>query len=77
VFRLRGLASPSDADRLPDGRTLVAENGHVRIFNAEGQETWRKGVTWAVEVNPVWQDQLDAAAARSKAAGDAGERAIK
>jgi hypothetical protein len=60
VFTLPGLNSPSDADRLPDGRTITAENGLVRIFNPRGKEVWRKRITWAVEINPVWKYQLAA-----------------
>ena len=51
VFVLKDLSSPSDADRLPNGNTLVAENGFVREFDRHGKEVWRKAVTWAVEVN--------------------------
>ena len=65
VSRIRNLSSPSDADRLPDGRTIVAENGFVRIFDKMGDVVWKKVITWAVEVNPVWVYQREA----QKAAG--------
>jgi hypothetical protein len=42
---------PSDADRLPNGNTLVAENSAVREFDRDGKEVWEKAMTWAVEVN--------------------------
>ena len=51
VFELSGLSSPSDADRLPNGNTIVAENTRVREFDRHGNETWQKEMTWAVEVN--------------------------
>jgi hypothetical protein len=51
VWELTGLSSPCDADRLPNGHTLVAENTRVREFDRRGTETWRKEMTWAVEVN--------------------------
>ena len=65
VWRLQRLTSPSDADRLPNGTTMVAENGSVRIFSSDGREVWRKPVTWAIEVNltPVRRPD-DAQAAR-------------
>jgi hypothetical protein len=51
VWKLEGLSSPSDADRLPNGNTLVAENTRVREFDRRGNEVWKKDMTWAVEVN--------------------------
>ena len=51
VWELRNLNHPSDADRLPNGNTVVAENGMVREFDRNGNEVWRKAMTWAVEVN--------------------------
>ncbi len=51
VWELRNLNHPSDADRLPNGNTLVAENGMVREFDRNGNEVWRKAMTWAVEAN--------------------------
>lgn len=51
VFELPNLSSPSDADRLPNGNTIVAENTQVREFDRHGNEVWRRGMTWAVEVN--------------------------
>jgi hypothetical protein len=51
VFELKNLSHPSDADRLPNGNTLVAENGMVREFDRSGTEIWRKEMTWAVEAN--------------------------
>ena len=51
VFELSGLSSPSDADRLPNGNTIVAENTRVREFDRHGTEIWQKEMTWAVEVN--------------------------
>jgi hypothetical protein len=53
VWSLKSLNSPSDADRLPDGNTMVAQNGSVRIFNPAGIVLWTKKVTWAVEANLV------------------------
>ena len=66
VSTLKNLSSPSDADRLPDGRTVVAENGFIRIFGPRGELVWNKRITWAVEVNPVWKYQLEA---QKRAAG--------
>ena len=40
-----------DADRLPNGNTLVAENGMVREFDRSGKVVWSKACTWAVEAN--------------------------
>ena len=51
VFEILNLNSPSDADRLPNGHTLVAENGMVREFDRRGNVVWMKEMTWAVEVN--------------------------
>jgi hypothetical protein len=51
VMTFKDLSSPSDADRLPNGNTLVAENGWIREFDRRGREVWRKAITWAVEVN--------------------------
>jgi hypothetical protein len=50
-LELEGLSSPSDADRLPNGNTLVAENGAVREFDRQGRQCWVRVVGWAVEVN--------------------------
>ena len=51
VWELNGLSSPSDADRLPNGHTVVAENTQVREFDRRKNVVWRKEMTWAVEVN--------------------------
>jgi hypothetical protein len=51
VFRLSDLNAPSDADRLPNGHTIVAENNMVREFDRKGVVVWKKEMTWAVEVN--------------------------
>ena len=51
VWRVDGLSSPSDADRLSNGNTLVAENTRVREFDKDGNEVWRQRMTWAVEAN--------------------------
>ena len=40
-----------NAQRLPNGNTLVAENTRVREFDRRGNEVWKKEMTWAVEVN--------------------------
>lgn len=45
------LASPSDADQLSDGSWIVAENGGVRRFDADGKQLWHHASTWVVEVN--------------------------
>ncbi len=51
VAKLQDLNAPSDADRLANGHTLVAENAHVREFDAQGEEVWRAPSTWAVEAS--------------------------
>ena len=51
VSRIDGLNSPSDADRLQNGNTLVAENGMVREFDPQGKVVWKLEMTWAVEAN--------------------------
>ena len=51
VMTLKNLSTPSDADRLPNGNTIVAENGFIREFDRHGNEVWKKAITWAVEVN--------------------------
>ena len=55
VFELRDLSSPSDADRLPNGNTLVAENTRVREFDPDGKIVWQKEMTWAVEANRYYR----------------------
>ena len=39
-----GLDNPFDADRLPDGDTIVADSGNNRlvIYDPQGQKTWEK-----------------------------------
>ena len=51
VFEIADLTSPSDADRLPNGHTIVAEDGRVREFDRFGNQVWEYPVSWAVEVN--------------------------
>ena len=55
MWSLKGLSSPSDADRLPNGNTLIAENTRVREFDKVGLEVWKKEMTWAVEVNRYYK----------------------
>jgi len=50
VWKLDNLNSPSDALRLPNGNTLVAEHKQVREFDPKGNEVWTKPMTWAVSV---------------------------
>ena len=50
VWSLKQLKSPSDADRLPNGNTLVAENQFIREFDPDGKQVWQLEVKWAVEV---------------------------
>ena len=38
VWQVGGLNRPNDAQRLPDGNTLVGEGGRVREFDAKGLE---------------------------------------
>jgi len=40
-----------DADRLPDGTTVVAEGDGVRIYSSDGAVTSFFEVDWACEVN--------------------------
>ena len=51
VWERKNLSSPSDADRLPNGNTIVAENGMVREFDKTGKQVRKIKTTWAVEVN--------------------------
>ena len=51
VWQLQGLKSPSDADRLTNGNTLVAENDAVREYDPDGKVVWQHTTTWAVEAN--------------------------
>ena len=51
VMRIDKLHAPSDADRLPNGHTLIAENNMVREFDEKGRRVWDVQMTWAVEVN--------------------------
>jgi hypothetical protein len=48
---MSGLSSPSDADRLPNGNTMVSENTRVREFDKDKNEVWKKEMTWAGEAN--------------------------
>ena len=51
VWELSGLVSPSDADRLPNGNTVVSEKDQVREFDRRKNVIWRKEVNWALESN--------------------------
>ena len=51
VMEIKNLSAPSDADRLLNGHTIVAENGCVREFDRHGNQVWKLGTTWAVEAN--------------------------
>ena len=51
VFMIEHLNSPSDADRLPNGHTIVAENGGIREFDRRGVLVFERSGAWAVEVN--------------------------
>ena len=51
VWQVQGMPNAHDADRLPNGNTIVAENTRVREFDRYGNEVWKKEMTWAVEVN--------------------------
>jgi hypothetical protein len=48
VWKLEKLKSPSSAERLPNGNTLVAENSAVREFDPQGAVVWKQQMTWAV-----------------------------
>ncbi len=40
-----------DADRLPNGNTLVGQRGEVAEYDAKGKKIWSAKVTFATEVN--------------------------
>ncbi len=46
-----GLDRPFDADRLPNGHTLVAHSGEVAEYDAKGKKVWSAKMTHPVEVN--------------------------
>ncbi len=48
---MKGLSGPTDADRLPNGHTLVAQNGEVAEYDAKGKKVWSMKVTYPMEVN--------------------------
>ena len=50
-WQIEGLTDPSDADRLPNGHTLVAEQGRVREFDRSGGVVWSHEAGWVLEVN--------------------------
>ena len=51
VYELEGLGPLLDADRLPNGHTLVAERGEVSEYDAKGKKVWSAKMTYATEVN--------------------------
>ncbi len=51
VYELKGLNRPSDADRLPNGHTLVAQRGEVAEYDAKGKKVWSRKVPMPGEVN--------------------------
>ncbi len=51
VYELKGLNRPSDADRLPNGHTLVAQRGEVSEYDAKGKKVWSVKMKRPGEVN--------------------------
>ena len=51
VHELEGLGTLYDADRLPNGHTLVAERNEVAEYNAKGKKIWSAKVGLATAVN--------------------------
>ncbi len=51
VWELEGLGPLLDADRLPNGHTLVGRLGEVAEYDAKGKKVWSAKVTGPVEVN--------------------------
>ncbi len=51
VHELKGLNRPMDADRLPNGHTLVAQQGEVAEYDAKGKKIWSAKVKAPLEVN--------------------------
>ena len=51
VWELKGVKNPVDADRLPDGHTLVAERTEVAEYDVRGKKIWSAKVLWPMEVN--------------------------
>ena len=51
IWSLVTQSAPSDADRLPDGTTLVAEDGGVRVYSKQGKVLRKMEADWAWEAN--------------------------
>ena len=51
VSELRGLGHLYDADRLPNGHSLVAQKGEVAEYDAKGKKVWSVKVTYPGEAN--------------------------
>ncbi len=51
VWELEGLGPLLDAARLPNGHTLVAQNGEVAEYDAKGKKIWSVKVTYPVSVS--------------------------
>ncbi len=51
MHELKGLNYPTDADRLPNGHTLVAHSGEVAEYDAKGKKVWSAKAAFPIEVN--------------------------
>ena len=51
VWELKGLKGPMDADRLPNGHTLVAQTNEVAEYDAKGKKIWSARGLRPAEVN--------------------------
>ena len=51
VWELKDLAQPSDADRLPNGHTLVCTSRWVSEYDAKGKKVWTTKVTMPADAN--------------------------
>ena len=53
IFEVKTRGYACDAHRLPDGNTLIAEDGIVRIVNPKGKNVWEYGAKHPYGVEPL------------------------
>ena len=51
VHELKGISGPLDADRLPNGHTLVAQQSEVCEYDVKGKKVWSKKLMYVAEAN--------------------------
>ena len=64
VYELEGLKLSTDADRLPNGHTLVAQDGEVAEYDAKGEKIWSKKMTKGHRSEPLLTSGLSLKARR-------------